>query len=573
MSNDREIGDRPWYRFYEPQVPRTIEYPELNLYQMFQFAVEENPGGTAMLFYGKRWTYRQLSVLVDAFADRLASLGIRKGDRVALVLPNIPGYPIAHFATAKLGAILVPTNPLYVERELENQLNDSGAETVVILDRLLSKLERVRGNTGVRYVIVMEVEDFLPRPLNWLSRLKRRRERAELKPLLAGRGVLRYSAFMKRKAPRHPGTFVPWEETALLLYTGGTTGVSKGAELTHRNVVVNAYQTRHWLWSMEEGKEVILCVLPFFHSYGMTTGLHLAVVVRCTMLLLPRFDLPEVAKQIRRYKPTIFCAVPAMYNAINRYQGLSAADVSSIKLCVSGGAPLPAEVQERFEAKTGGKLVEGYGLTETSPVAVVNPLLGRRKVGTIGIPISDTDARVVDPETGEPLPPGEVGELAIRGPQVMKGYWRKPDETALVLRDGWLYTGDMAVMDEEGYFRIVDRKKDVIISAGMNIYPREIEEVLLRHPKIAEAAVVGVPSKVRDETVKAFIVPEPGSQLTKAEVLEYLQDKLARYKIPKQFEFVEALPKSALGKVLKRELVKEKSAERGVQGQESGGRS
>ncbi len=544
------MEQRPWHEFYEPGIPVEGEYPDLNLYQLLQWATEEHSEGAATLFFGSRKTYRELLAQVDRFADVLAHLGVGKGDRVALILPNFPGYPIAHFAVAKLGGILVPTNPLYVERELEHQLNDSGSKTVIVLDKLLPMLEKVRPHTDVRRIIVMSVRDFLPFHLAFLLGLKEKSKVEQDE----GTGRFLYSTLIKEGHPRHPGTHVPTEETALLLYTGGTTGLSKGAELTHRNVVINVIQTRRWLRTVEEKKETILCVLPFFHSYGMTTGLHLAVAAQSAMLLLPRFELADVAKAIKKHRPTIFCAVPSMYNAINRYPDLTPDDVSSIKLCVSGGAALPAEVQSRFEERTGGKLVEGYGLTETSPVAVVNPLLGFRKLGTIGIPISDTDARVVDLDTREALPPGEVGELALKGPQVMKGYWNRPEETAQVLRDGWLHTGDMAVMDEDGFFRIVDRKKDVIISAGMNVYPREVEEVLHQHPKIVEAAVVGMHSKVREESVKAFVVVEKGQTLTKAEVVEFCRDKLSKFKIPRQVEIVDALPKSAMGKVLKRAL-------------------
>ncbi len=552
------MESRPWHAFYEPEVPVKGQYADLNLYQILQMAAEENPRGTATIFAGAKLSYRELLQKVDTLADALAGLGIRKGDRVAVILPNFPGYPIAHFAVSKLGGILVPTNPLYVERELEHQLNDSGAETVLILDKLFGTLRKVLPRTAVRRSIVMTIRDFLPPLLGVLYGLKN-------KPLVAEdpmAGVHLYRNLVRKDWPRHPGTHVAAEDTALLLYTGGTTGLSKGAELQHRNVVVNAQQTRNWLWSMEDGKEVLLCVLPFFHSYGMTTGMHLAVISRSTMLLLPRFELADVAKAIKRHRPTIFCAVPSMYNALNRYPGLTAQDVSSIKLCVSGGAALPAEVQARFEERTGGRLVEGYGLTETSPVVIVNPLMGNRKNGTIGIPISDTDARVVDLDTGETASAGQVGELALSGPQVMKGYWRRPDETSGALRDGWLYTGDMAVMDEDGYFRIVDRKKDVIISAGMNVYPREVEEVLHQHPGIVEAAVIGVPSRVREEVVKAYVVVEKGQELSKAEVVEFCRDKLSRFKIPKQIEFVEELPKSALGKVLKRVLSEDRPAPR-----------
>ena len=552
---------RPWHRFYEPEIPATGEYLDLTLHQILQMATEEHPRGLATIFVGAKLDYAGLGRRVDAFADALAGLGVRKGDRVALILPNFPGYPIAHFAVAKLGGILVPTNPLYVERELEHQLNDSGAETVVILDRLFGTLKKVLPNTDVRRVIVLSIRDFLPRLLGLLYGLKNKSPVGDD----AAAGIHLYRTLVKKRWPRHPGTHVSTDDTAMLLYTGGTTGLSKGAELTHRNVIVNVQQTRNWLWSMADKREVLLCVLPFFHSYGMTTGMHLSVIAQSAMLLLPRFELADVAKAIKRHRPTIFCAVPSMYNALNRYPGLTPSDVSSIKLCVSGGAALPAEVQKRFEERTGGRLVEGYGLTETSPVVIVNPLMGQRKNGTIGIPIADTDARIVDLDTGEPAGPGEVGELALKGPQVMKGYWNRPDETAGALRGGWFHTGDMAEMDEDGYFRIVDRKKDVIISAGMNVYPREVEEVLHQHPKIVEAAVVGKPSKVREEIVKAFVVVEKGEELTKAEIVDFCRDKLSKFKIPKQVEIVDTLPKSALGKVLKRVLTETEpaAAERG----------
>lgn len=543
--------EKPWLPFYDESVSENIEVPNINLFQMFQMAVEENPSGVATIFFGKKLLYRELYDRVITFSRILHSLGVSKGDRVSLLLPNLPGYPIAHFAAARLGAVLVPTNPLYVERELESQLKDSEAETVITVDQLHPKLEKILGETKVKRTIVMSVGDFLPGILSILFRFKDK-NRVKENPQ---KGIFRYSSLIGRSwQDDPPPVFIDTQETAMLLYTGGTTGISKGAELSHLNIVFNAYQTRAWLWSLEEKKETILCVLPFFHSYGMTTGMHLSVVLQSAMLLLPRFELSDVAKVIKKNRPTVFCAVPSMYNAINRSPKLSPEDVSSIRLCVSGGAALPAEIQKRFEERTGGKLVEGYGLTETSPVALVNPTHGHRKNGTIGVPISNTLARVIDPETRKTLPPGEVGELALQGPQVMKGYWQRQDETEKVLKDGWLFTGDMAVMDQEGFFRIVDRKKDVIISAGMNIYPREVEEVLHSHPKVVEAAVVGIPSKVRDEIVKAYIVVEEGENLTKNEILEFCKDKLSRFKIPKRIEIVKDLPKSAMGKTLKRVL-------------------
>ncbi len=539
-----------WVRHYDQGVPESIRCPDSTVYQLLEEAVKANPSGTATLFADAGTSYRKLGATIDRFASVLSGLGVKKGDRVALVLPNIPAYPIAHFAVLKLGGILVPTNPLYVERELASQLNNSGAETVVILDQLYPRLSKVRDDTSVKRVILTGVKDFLPMVLGILYGLKNR------SPVRAdeSKGIYTYRNLMKQPFKSVPAEPVSPEETAIFLYTGGTTGISKGAVLTHRNLVVNVHQTRSWLWSMQAGQEVFLCALPFFHSYGMTTGLHLAVVSHSTMLLVPRFELVDVVKQIKKHRPTIFCGVPSLYNAVSRYSKVSSSDVSSIRLCISGGAALPADVQQRFEALTGGKLVEGYGLSETSPVALVNPTHGHRKSGTIGVPVPGTEARVVDPETRATLAPGQVGELAIKGPQVMKGYWQMAEETAQVLQDGWLYTGDMAVMDEEGFFSIVDRKKDMIISAGMNIYPREVEEVLHQHPKIVEAAVVGIPSKVREETVKAYVVLEEGQELTQQDLVQFCADKLSRYKIPKRIEFVKELPKSALGKVLKRVL-------------------
>ena len=542
--------EKIWQKYYDEKVPTSIQYPENTVYQLLQDAIAKNPSGLATLFFGARIRYRELGNLVDRLASALAAMGVGKGDRVALILPNIPAYPIAHFAVLKLGGIVVPTNPLYVERELEKQLSNSGAETVVILDQLYPKLAAVRDKTPVKRIILARIQDFLPTIFALLYGFKHK------SPVDPGKekDLFEYRHLIKRSYPPAPAAEVSPDDTAILLYTGGTTGVSKGAVLTHRNLVVNTHQTRNWLWDMEDGREVLLCVLPFFHSYGMTTGMHLAIVSQSTMLLLPRFELADVVKQIKKHKPTIFCAVPSLYNAVTRYPKISSSDVASIRLCVSGGAGLPESVQKRFETLTGGKLVEGYGLSETSPVALVNPIYGHRKSGTIGVPVADTEAAIVDPESREHLPCGEVGELAIRGPQVMKGYWEMPEETQQVLDQGWLYSGDMAVMDEEGFFSIVDRKKDVIISAGMNIYPREVEEVLDQHPHIVEAALVGIASKVREEVPKAFIVVEEGQELSKQEVIQFCQDKLSKFKIPKRIEFVEELPKSALGKVLKRVL-------------------
>ena len=542
-----------WHQFYDPEVASSLEYPETTLYQLFEKAVRESPDRTATLFFGARTSYRKLGQLVDRFAAALTSLGVKQEDRVALMLPNLPVYPVAHFAVMKLGAILVPTNPLYVERELEFQLNNSGAETIVALDKLHQRISAVVPNTSVEQVIYVGVQDFLPFPLNLAYRIKNRHE-PSVEPAT---GVHFYRNLMKKRFPDAETRQIRPRDTAIFLYTGGTTGVSKGAVLTHRNLLVNVLQTRAWLVGFRDRAETILAVLPFFHSYGMTTSLHLAIQSQATLLLLPRFDLDDAVKRIKKHRPTIFCGVPSMYNAINHFPRLEPEDVNSIRLCVSGGAALPAEVQGKFEELTGGKLVEGYGLSETSPVAIVNPVFGHRKSGTIGVPVSDTMARVVDHQTRTVLPRGEVGELVIKGPQVMEGYWGMAEETREVLVDGWLYTGDLASQDVEGFITIVDRKKDIIISAGMNVYPREIEEVLLTHPDVVEVAVVGVPSRVREEVVKAFIVSEQGREVTKVDIIDFCVEKLSKYKIPRQIEFRSELPKSGVGKILKRVLLEE----------------
>ena len=542
-----------WHRFYDPGVKSSLDYPETTLYEFFEKAVEGSPSRTATLFFGARTSYRKLGQLVDQFAAALASLGVKRGDRVALILPNLPVYPVAHFAAMKLGAVLVPTNPLYVARELEYQLNNSGAETIVALDKLHQRISSVLPSTSVKRVIYAGVQDFLPFPLNLAYKIKNRHE----SPIEPAPDTYSYRKLLKKRFPGVEAHRSRPGDTAIFLYTGGTTGVSKGAVLIHRNLVANVLQTRTWLEGFRDRAETILAVLPFFHSYGMTTSLHLGIQAQATLLLLPRFDLADALKRIRKHRPTIFCGVPSMYNAINRSPRVQPKDVNSIRLCVSGGAALPAEVQRSFEELTGGKLVEGYGLSETSPVAIVNPVFGHRKSGTIGVPIPDTMARVVDHQTRAVLASGEVGELAIKGPQVMKEYWRMPEETREVLEDGWLYTGDLASQDEEGFITIVDRKKDVIISAGMNVYPREIEELLLTHPDVVEVAVVGVPSRVRQEVVKAFIVPAEGRHVAKTDIIDFCVDKLSKFKIPRQIEFRSDLPKSAVGKILKRVLLEE----------------
>jgi long-chain acyl-CoA synthetase len=552
--------ERPWLKFYETAVNQSPAIPEKTIYDLFEDAVRLSPKQPALLFFGRKFSFAELARLVEALANALAGLGVRGGDRVAIILPNLPQYVVAHYAIMKIGAIVVPTNPLYVERELEHQLNDSGAEVAIGLDLLCKRIEAVRAKTRLRAVIYTGVHDYLPAALKILYPFKARRE-GRWVSTPSGSGVYRFMSLMKQPFPPiHKKERQP-RDTAMLLYTGGTTGVAKGAVLTHRNLVANLVQIQAWCAGAEIEREVLLSVLPFFHSYGLTTCLHFSLVIRCILVLVPRFDVEMILKAIDRHQVTLFPGVPTMYVAVNNYARIKKYDLKKIKLCISGAAPLPLEVATTFEKMTaGGRLVEGYGLSECSPVTHCNPIFGERREGSIGLPLPLTDARIVDPETRETLPPGEAGELAVAGPQVMQGYWQMPGETAAVLRDGWLFTGDLARMDRDGYFYIVDRKKDMIIAGGFNIYPREIEEVLFKHPKVLEAAVIGVKDRYRGETVKAFVVLREGAQATEEEIVAFCKKEMAVFKVPKLIEFRKELPKTLIGKVLRRALAEEEKS-------------
>jgi len=548
--------EKPWLKHYEEGVPHILEYPQKILSVLLQEVAEKHGEKPAIFFFGRILTFDQLNCLIDRFAAILHHLGIGKGDRVAIVLPNLPQYPIVHYAIMRLGAVIVPVNPLYVERELKYQLNDSGAKAAIVLNLVYPRLKAIRAETSLENIIVTSVKDYLPPLLKLLYRFKERKKgtvaRVKKEP-----GVHFFMELMKQKLPSAPEVKVSVNDVAMFLYTGGTTGVSKGTVLTHENLVANAFQTRSWVSDIRDGEEVILSVLPFFHSYGMTTCMHLSLVCHSKALLVPRFDTRQVLKLVQKHRVTIFPGVPTMYIAINNYPDVNKYDLSSIRACISGGAALPVEVQRQFERLTGGRLVEGYGLSEASPVTHANPLYGLRKEGSIGVPFPSTEAKIVDLETCEDLPVGEIGELAVRGPQVMQKYWNRPEETQQTLRDGWLLTGDVARMDEDGYFYIVDRKKELIITSGFNVYPREIEEVLFQHPKVAEAAVIGVPDAHRGEVIKAYVVVKEGKTATTEEIISFCQGKLARFKIPKIVEFRPELPKSMIGKVLRRVLIEE----------------
>jgi long-chain acyl-CoA synthetase len=553
------VTERPWLRFYEPGVPHTLSYPAQPLVALLDQTAARYPEHVATVFFGAAMRFRTLHDLAGRFAAALQRLGVRPGDRVALHLPNCPQFLIAYYGALRAGAVVVPFNPLYVEREIEHQLQDSEAEVAVTLDLIYPRLAEVRPRTRLREIVVTAINDFFPAHLRLLYPLKARRE-GHLVRVPRARDIHRLTDLLAAPAQPRPVAVDPGD-TAVLLYTGGTTGVPKGAMLSHRNLVSNVLQARAWFTQLRPGADTVIAVIPFFHSYGMTSAMNFAIAAPARLVLLPRFQLELVLAAINKYRPKVFPGVPTLYTAIINAPDIARYDLRSIQACISGAAPLPLEVQHRFEALTGGRLCEGYGLTEASPITHANPIQGRRKAGSIGIPFPDTDAAIVDLETGtRQLPPGEVGELVVRGPQVMQGYWRKPEETALALRDGWLYTGDLAKMDEDGYFYIVDRKKELIITGGLNVFPREVEEALYAHPAVLEAAAIGVPDAYRGEVVKAFVVRKPDAQVSEEEIIAHCRKLLAPFKVPKAVAFRDSLPKSLVGKILRRALMEEERA-------------
>jgi long-chain acyl-CoA synthetase len=551
----------PWLDNYPPGVPEHVQLPKASLAGLLEDAARDFPHAPALHFEGRTTSYAQLASQARRFSGVLAGMGVGRGTRVGLVLPNCPQAVVALFGALRLGATVVHNNPLYTERELAHQLADAGVEVLVCLDLAYERVRALRSGTAIREVIVTSVLDELPGVKRVLAPYTRKGKAASAaigkdEPVRRWRELL-----ASAPAAPDPAEVDADRDLALLQYTGGTTGVSKGVMLTHANLRANVEQVRAWFPDADPGREVMMAVLPFFHVYGLTVCLLLGLRLGAALVLVPRFDLDGVLAAIDKYRPTLFPGVPTMYVAINNAVEKGGHDLSTIKACLSGAAALPQEVAERFERFSGGRLVEGYGLSESSPVAIANPIYGKRKAGTIGMPIPDTLARVADPSDPErTMPVGEPGELALAGPQVMLGYWNQPDETAEVLRDGWLLTGDMAVMDEEGYFSIVDRKKDLIIAGGYNVYPREVEEILYEHPKILEVAVVGVPDSYRGEVVKAFVVLRSGEQATTDEIREFAKARLTGYKVPRTVEFRDDLPKTMIGKVLRRALVEEERA-------------
>ncbi|MCM3611424.1 long-chain-fatty-acid--CoA ligase [Planococcus sp. MERTA32b] len=552
------MTEKPWLAHYPPEIPKTLDYESKPVQEYLTHTYETSPEKTAIHFMGKEMTYKELYDSSMKFASYLQGLGIKKGDRVAIMLPNSPQAVIGFYGILYAGAVVVMTNPLYTEREIAYQMKNSGAKVILAMDILYPRISKVMKETDLENVIITGIKEYLPFPKNMLYPFVQKKQYGiTVKVEHRGSNHL-FSEIMKTSSTDVAKTDFDFEkDLALLQYTGGTTGSPKGVMLSHKNLISNATMCDSWLYKTKRGEETVLGIIPLFHVYGLTTVLILSVMQGNKMVLLPKFDPETALKTINKQKPTLFPGAPTLYIGLMNHPDIKKYDLSSISACLSGSAPLPVEVQEKFENITGGRLVEGYGLTETSPVTHSNLVWGDRVKGSIGLPYPDTDCKVFQPGTTDEVPHGEIGEIAIKGPQVMQGYWNNPEATAATIVDGWLMTGDLGYMDEHGHFFVVDRKKDMIIAGGFNIYPREIEEILYENEAIQECVVAGIPDPYRGETVKAYIVLKEGKSITEDELDAYCREHLAAFKVPRIYEFRTELPKTAVGKILRRSLIDE----------------
>ena len=560
--------DKPWLKHYDEGMPATIDYPRIPLDRLLTDTTAKHPDHSAIIFgamVGSRlmdakMTYRQLDDAVSRFAAGLQEMGVERGDRVAIMLPNCPQFIIAAYATWRIGAIVVCCNPLYVPREIEHLINDSGAETFVVMSQLYERVKSIRENTGLQRVIVTNIKEYFPGLLRLLFTLAKEKKEGHWVDISGDAGTHWFQEILRGAAAKPAPVEIDPDEVATLIYTGGTTGGPKGAQLTHYNLVSNATVINTWVGS-REAEDSLLAVMPYFHSYGLTVGMNVCIANASTIVQIPNpREMAHVLTAIQKHRVTYYPGVPTMFIGLLNFPERDQYDLTSLRFATSAAAPLPPEVQQQFQDVTGGVLIEAYGLTETSPCATIDPI-DSPKHNSLGVPLPDTDIKIVDAERGEQeLPPGEIGEIIIKGPQVMKGYWNLPTETANALRvgpdgqPGWLYSGDIGFMDEDGYFHMADRKKDMIIAGGYNIYPADVEAVLFEHPKVTEAAVIGVPDQYRGETVKAFVVLREGESATEEEIIEFCRERMAAYRLPRIVEFRDDLPKSMIGKVLRREL-------------------
>ena len=562
------MEDKPWLKHYDKNVPPTLApYPDKPAYAFLEEAAAQWPDRPCTIFKGRVVTYREMNALSDRMAAGLAAMGVKKGDRVGIFVPNTPQFVIAYYGILKAGGVVVATNPQYTPREIEHQLKDSGIETMVVMSNFYGRIKEVQPKTKLKTLIVTNIKEQLPPVKALMFGLLGLEKKGGHKVTLGAGDIWMKDVLAKHTPAQRPKVDIKGDDLALFQYSGGTTGLSKAAIATHSCLVANTLQIKCWLHNMRTGQEVTLMAIPLFHVYGMVAGMSLSLAGGATLVMVPNpRDLKDVLDNINQYRPTLFPAVPALYNAINNHADVKAGkyNLGSIRACISGSAPLLLETKSTFERLTGGKLFEGYGLSEAPTATHCNPFEGKNKEGSIGMPLPDVECRVVSLEDGKTLlGPEEIGELVMRGPQVFKGYWNMPSETANTLQADpqgggpWLYTGDIVRMDDEGYFYIVDRKKELIKVGGLQVWPREIEEVLASHPKVQEVGVAGIPDARRGECAKAWVVLKAGESATAEEILAWCGDKLAKFKLPTEIEFRAELPKTTVGKVLRRELVRE----------------
>lgn len=560
------MSNKPWLAHYDKGVPHTIEYPNVPLFHFLEEAARKYPDRACTIFKGAVISYREMDKLANSMAAALVEMGVKKGDRVGLFMPNTPQFVIAYFGVLKAGGVVVAVNPTYPVDEILTPVNDAGIEVMFTLSRFYGKICEVRKKSGLKKVIVTNIKETLPPVLRFLFTVAKEKKEGDRIAALEPGDVWMQDLLKKHENSPKPNIEIWPDDTALFQYSGGTTGVPKGAVALHRNIVANTLQMKAWFINAEEGKEVVLMGIPLFHVYGMVAGMNFGMTIGASMVMVPNArDLKDVLVNISKFKATLFPAVPLLYNALSNHPDVKAGkyDLSSIKACISGSAPLMRETKEAFEKLTGGKVFEGFGMSETPTAATCNPLIGENKVGSIGMPLPDVDIKIISLDDGETeMPQGEIGEIVVNAPNVMKGYHNMPTETANSLRtlkDGktWLFTGDIARMDEDGYFYIVDRKKELIKPGGFQVWPREVEEAIMSHPKVLEVGVGGIPDPHRGETVKAWIVAKPGETLTEDEIKAHCKEHLAPYKVPTHYEFRSELPKTTVGKILRRELVRQ----------------
>ncbi|MBK8418493.1 long-chain fatty acid--CoA ligase [Candidatus Villigracilis saccharophilus] len=560
------MSNRPWLAHYDKGVPQTIEYPKVPLFHFLEEAARKYPDRACTIFKGAVISYREMNEQTDHMAAALVEMGVKKGDRVGIFIPNIPQFMVAYFGILKAGGTVVAINPTYPVDEIIMPINDANIEIMFTMSRFYDKVKAARERSKLKRIIVTNIKETLPPITRLLFTLLKEKKEGDHVDTLASGDVWMKDLLAKHANSPKPKVDVSPDDTAIFQYSGGTTGIPKAAVAMHRNVVANTLQIKNWMTGLEEGNEVVLMGIPLFHVYGMVAGMNFGMVVGASLVMVPNArDLKDVLVNISKYKASIFPGVPLLYNGLNNHPDVKAGkyDLSSIKACISGSAPLMRETKEQFEKLTGGKLFEAYGLSEAPTGTHCNPLNGVNKVGSIGMPLPDVDVKIISLDDGETeMAQGEIGEIVLNGPQVMKGYHNMPTETANSLRqmsDGkiWLFTGDIARMDEDGYFYIVDRKKELIKPGGFQVWPREVEEAIMDHPKVLEVGVGGIPDPQRGETVKAWVVVKPGETLTEAELKAFCKEHLAPYKVPTHYEFRSELPKTTVGKILRRELVRQ----------------